>query len=160
MQEREAYLKTLRAELNVKIVSLEKKAMDSGYFDLGATGLGIASGIASAVLVVASPANAATVAGLGAFSSGILAFGDKATEVGYSTIAAHKQISVLKGSAHVAYTGFKKVPWEYLHAIVATADKPKWEKAMETLGAQIVAFEAAVRYTKFDVELVTKTKPE
>ena len=74
--EREAHVKLLVAEFNLKITALEKKSKKSGYFALGTKGLGIASGIASATLVAASPANAAIVAGLGAFSAGVLVFED------------------------------------------------------------------------------------
>jgi uncharacterized repeat protein (TIGR02543 family) len=158
LDERWAYVEILKCELGVNIASLEKKAKDESTFFLGLKGLGIGSGIASATLAAASPANAAVVAGLTVFTTGTLAFEEKATEVGLSTTVAQKKLDILKGAASEAYKGFASMSSkDYLYAYAKTAEEPEWLTAMATLGSNIVKYEAVVRYTKFEITVTTKS---
>lgn len=158
LDERKQYVATLVEEYNQLEAKLEKKARNAGYFALSTKAVGIASGVAAAILVAASPANAATVAGLSALTTGTIAFQDTASDIGYSTLITLGQIEALKTAVNTAYLKFKTVPWEYLYSYAGHANQADWDKEMKGLGGAIVQFEAAVRYTKYEVK-VTATSP-
>lgn len=157
LDERYAYMAVLKSEMDVQIASLEREAKDAGYFDLSLKGVGIGAGIASAALIVASPANAAWVAGLTAVTTGALAFEDKATEVGISTTIAIQKENVLKGAAGEAFNQFgaPNSSFEYMCDRSRKGTDDEWKTAMDTLGSNIAKFEAAVRYTKLDVTVTS-----
>lgn len=144
---------SLLKEFEDREAKLKKDATRAGYFMLGTKSLGIVSGIASAVLVAASPANAATVAGLAALSSGTAAFQDTATEVGYSTVIAQTQLEAMKEATAKAYDELKKVPFDYLDSYAAIATQEQWDAEMRVLGSAIIELEKAVRMTKFEIKI-------
>ncbi len=153
IKERRAYVEMLKAELDTKIAKLEKKAKNSGYFGLGSKAAGILAGIASAILVAASPANTPYVAGLTGFSTGLIAMEGTISERG---ITAESQIEELKKAAHKSYVdNFREVNFDYLHSLAGTEDNQKWTNEMSKLGKGIVEFESVVKYTGFGVKLNT-----
>ena len=153
LRERQAYVSSLLAEEAEREAQLNKKSKKSGYFALGTKSIGIFSGIASAVLVAASPANAATVAGFGALSSGSAALQDTASSVGYSTVIADAQLEALKTATNTAYLELKNTPWDYLFSLAGSADQTTWDGEMKKLGSAIISIEAAVRFTKFEIKV-------
>lgn len=156
LDERKAYVATLIAECENREAELKKKAKRAGYFALGTKGVGVASGITSALLIAVSPANAGIVAGLGAFSSGTAALQDTASSIGYSTVIAEQQLEAHKGSVYKAYTNFGDVPWDYLYSYAGYASQEQWDKEMKQLGKAIVGFEAAIRYTTYEIKFTAE----
>nr|VFK59000.1 MAG: hypothetical protein BECKTC1821F_GA0114240_102822 [Candidatus Kentron sp. TC] len=158
LKDREAYVSLLIAEARKREAKLNKTARKAGYFAMGTKSVGILSGIASAVLVAASPANAATVAGLSALSSGSAAFQDTAVEIGLSTVVAEAQREALKAGANTAYIELANTPWEYLYSLAGYADQTDWSGEMKKLGAAIVKLEAAIRFTEFEIKITGTAK--
>ncbi|MCG8564818.1 MAG: hypothetical protein MI747_07025 [Desulfobacterales bacterium] len=146
----------LKAEYEYKIACLEQTSRKSNYFFLGSKGLGIAAGVTSAVLVAASPANAAAVAGLTTFSAGLIALEGSATEMGYSSEISKQIIAQYSEKVAENHSEFKDISWEKLYAIQATAPDKDWNTAMGLLGKQLNQFETAVRYKRFHIEVTTE----
>lgn len=165
LDERKAYVSLLIAEARKREAKFSKTARKAGYFAMGTKSVGILSGIAAAVLVAASPANAATVAGLSALSSGTVAFQDTAVEIGLSTVVAEAQREALKGGIYKAYVAdanggdsLKDAPWEYLYSLAGNATQEKWNEEMMKLGKAIVTLEAAVRFARFEIKITGTAK--
>ena len=153
LNERRAYMNVLVAEFDRREALLERKACNAGYLALGTKATGIGAGIASAILVAASPANAATVAGLGAVGAGSAALQDTAVGIGYSTTVAQAELEAFKTSVGSAYNDLGNAPWEYLYAFSEHANQTDWDAQMKILGAAIVRVESAVRFTKYEVQI-------
>jgi hypothetical protein len=148
----------LIAEYDIREAELKKKLNNAGYFALGTKGVGISAGIASAILVTASPANAAIVAGLGALTSGTVAFQDTASSVGYSTAIVQAQIEALKTAVNTAYCNNNDVPWEYLYSYAGCAKQAEWNAKMLKLGQKIESIETAIRFTKYEIKITATDK--
>jgi hypothetical protein len=161
LKAQETYVDFLKTKIDQKIARIEKRGRKSSYFGVGSKAAAICAGIASAVLVTASPANAATVAGLNAFTTGAVALESRAAELGFTSTLADQQVNTLKESAGQAYTQFaeKNVSWGYLESFALTANESNWQKAMMELGNAIVRYEAVALYTSFDVNVVARTNP-
>ncbi len=157
LDQRRTYVQELIAEYKTREAELKKKAARAGYFALGTKSVAIASGIASAILVAASSANAAIVAGLIALSTGTVAFQDTAEGVGYSTVISEGQLEALKGVVNTAYLKFQDVIWEYLYSYAGYAEQKDWDAEMKKLGSAIVGLEAAIRYTKYEIKVIKVT---
>ena len=136
LDERRLYVATLVKEYKEREAELNKRAKNAGYFALSTKAAGITSGVAAALLVAASPANAATVAGLSAFSTGTIAFQDTASDIGYTTLISRGQLEALKSDVNAAYLEFKEVPWEYLYSYAGYANQIDWDTQMKALAKQ------------------------
>lgn len=145
---KEIQVNKLKAGINKKITILEKQAKEVGYFAVSLKGMGISAGIASTALVAASPANAVWVAGLGAFTTGALAFEGRAEEVGFSTGIYNAINDVVKEQATSALLGFKEINFEYLWSYASHASQDEWTIKMQELGKAIIQLEVALRYTR------------
>ena len=149
-----------KASIDEKIKTIEKEAKKASYFAVSLKGMGIATGIASTALVAASPANAVWVAGLGAFTTGALAFEGRAKEVGFSTDIYNKINDVVKEQAASALEEFEDINFEYLWSFASYASQEQWTLEMKKLGKAIIQLEIALRYTRSNFVLeVEKPKP-
>jgi len=148
---KELYVELLKAAIDLKIAGLNKQARQAGYFALGNKAVGIGSGIASAALVVASPANAVWVAGLTTFSTGLIAFEGRAEELGFSTLVANIKNDAIKKKAAKALGGFNEINFEYLYPYSSNATQKDWTTAMQKIGNAILKLEVALRYTPSNV---------
>lgn len=108
---------------------LNKQAVGSSLVRIGTTGSGIAAGIAATALVVASPANAVWVAGLGGFSTGILGIQSVVTREGYSKVAFARVLKKYKEKLDKLLVEYNKSYTELLKAKDEQDNDKKWVTA-------------------------------
>ena len=97
------------------------------------------AGVAAAVLVAASPANAATVAGLTAFGSGVTGFQTMAAAEGISREAVARVHATQLDHARKAESAFQA---EYLKLVI-TAPETDWESAARAAESALMRLSSA-----------------
>ena len=119
-----------------------------------ATGISILGGIASAVLVTASPANAAIVAGLAATSTGMTALDSKASELDLTYSASTQLKAGYENQVAIAYAKLNQESLIGLRAKARTAKTPdEWYAALEKVELAVGLYRTAVLHPEVIVNV-------
>ncbi|MFN9845216.1 MAG: hypothetical protein ACK539_15490 [Planctomycetota bacterium] len=163
--DRQAHLDLLRAShSNVTkgaqevLASLKEQALGYSTVRLWTGGTGVTAGIAAAVLVVASPANAATVAGLTSLGSGVVGFQASLAAEGMTREAVAKVHETVRKQVSKADNQFRNA----FAKLLPKASLDDWETAAHEAETALLMMASAVTFVQMpesEREQSNQTKP-